>query len=248
MNKEYMSSEEIMRELEELKLRLAFQLEFEEEVKEVLAESEANPLPQHIADELGARVRRDMANFSKTDRHRRRAHGRTRPVAKVIKVIALVAVLITVSAGSAMAGFHMGRKVDVLKAKATVYKERTSFRLVESGKYADVPDSWDGYFYPSFIPEGFELNSAGHESADYVDKDGNVIIITESGAGAGTSLDTEDAEVSYTTVNGSEAMVIEEDEWVTVAWVMHNRFLVISMQGDRDMALQMAASYILVMR
>lgn len=136
MNKEYMSSEEIMRELEELKLRLAFQLEFEEEVKEVLAESEANPLPQHIADELGARVRRDMANFSKTDRHRRRAHGRTRPVAKVIKVIALVAVLITVSAGSAMAGFHMGRKVDVLETKATVYDERTSVRLVESGEYA----------------------------------------------------------------------------------------------------------------
>ena len=84
---------------------------------------------------------------------------------------------------------------------------------MESGEYADVPESWDGYFYPSFIPEGFELNSAGHRSADYVDKNGNVIIITESGENAGTSLDTEDAEVSYTTVNGSEAMVIEEDEW-----------------------------------
>lgn len=236
-----------MRELEELKLRLAFQMEFEEEVKEVLAESEANSLPQHIADELGARVRRDMANFSKTDRHRRRAHGRTRPVAKVIKMIALVAVLITVSAGSAMAGFHMGRKVDVLETKATVYDERTSVRLVESGEYADVPESWEGYFYPSFIPEGFKITYAGKRIAGYDGYNDEILNIMEFGEGSGTSLDTEDAKVSYTMVNGREAMLIEEDEWIMIAWTMHNRFFVVDTKGsDIDTVLKIASSFVLV--
>lgn len=69
----------------------------------------------------------------------------------------------------------------------------------------------------------------------------------EFGEGSGTSLDTEDAKVSYTMVNGREAMLIEEDEWIMIAWTMHNRFFVVDTKGsDIDTVLKIASSFVLV--
>ena len=55
-------------------------------------------------------------------------------------------------------------------------------------------------------------------------------------------VDTEDAEVTYITIHGQEAMLVREDGWVILIWAEGNYFLSISGEMDASAAIQYADS------
>ena len=232
-----------MQKIADLKIRLALQQEFEQEVNELVAEvnpADAGQAPQ--IREMEERVLRDIAAHTGWQRLQT---AQKRRFPRYARVAAAIALLVMVSIGSAMATVHMVQ-IGLLKLDVQTYPERTSYGLVPSDATINVPQEWTGYFYPAYIPEGFEFDRCYSSDAIYYDKAGNSLSFSEETYGARASLDTENGNLSSVLINGAEATLIEKDGWTAVVWSANNRLFTVEIDGTKDAALRVAASVILI--
>lgn len=243
MREEYLSSKEIMQKIAALKIRLALQQEFEQEVDELLKEDEQpNAEQSRQIREMEERVLMDIA----AHRGKRRPWSvQKRRFSRGVRVTAFIALLLMVSVGSAMAAVHMVQ-VGLLKLKSQTYPQYTSYSLTPSQSTIDVPPDWAGDFYPAYIPEGFEFDYCYSTGVVYYDKAGNFLSFSEDTYGATTNLDTENADLSTVLINGAEATLIEKDDWVSVVWTANNRLFIVMITGTKAAALRVAASVVFV--
>lgn len=241
MREEYMSSQEIMQEIAELKIRLALQQEFEQEVTDILEQTNAvdKGQTQPIRD-METKVLKDIAQHIQPSVHR---HSWTFP--KGLRFLAVALLLMIVSVGSAFATVHM-IQIGLLKLDVQTYQERTSYALQPSGETMNVPAEWKGAFYPTYIPEGFVLHDCMSKEAEYRTGNNETLTFSENAYGARISLDTENAEISITQVNGIEATLIEKNGWAAVVWTANNRLFVIDMDGNAEEVLMVAASVTMI--
>lgn len=208
MCEEYLSSKEIMQKIADLKIRLALQQEFEQEVDELVAE--VNPADAGQTRQIREMEEKVLKDIAVHTGRRRRRHEQKRRFPRCARVIAAVALLVMVSVGSAMATIHMVQ-ICLLKLDVQTYPERTSYGLVPSDEAVDVPAEWKGDFYPAYIPEGFEFDRCYPNDAIYLDKDGRCLDFSEATYGSVTNLDTENANLSSVFINGADATLIEKD-------------------------------------
>lgn len=243
MCEEYLSSKEIVQKIADLKIRLALQQEFEQEVDELVAEvNPAGAGQSQPIREMEEKVLRDIAAHTS---RRRPQTAQKRRFPRCARVIAAVALLVMVSVGSAMATVHMVQ-IGLLKLDVQTYPERTSYGLIPSEKTVEVPAEWKGDFYPAYIPEGFEFDRCRLNNVIYLDKDGRCLDFSEETYGSITNLDTENANLSSVFINGAEATLIEKDGWTAVVWSANNRLFIVDIDGGKDDALRVAASVILI--
>ena len=243
MCEEYLSSKEIMQKIADLKIRLALQQEFEQEVDELIAEANpANAGQTRQIREMEEKVLKDIVVHTGG---RRTQHKQKRRFPRCARVIAAIALLITVSVGSSMATVHMAQ-IGLLKLDIQTYPERTSYGLVPSDEAVDVPAEWKGDFYPAYIPEEFEFDRCRLNNVIYLDKDGRCLDFSEETYGSITNLDTENANLSSVFINGAGATLIEKEGWTAVVWSANNRLFIVDIDGGKDDALRVAASVILI--
>lgn len=241
MREEYMSSQEIMQEIADLKIKLALQQEFEQEVSTILEqtnmidEGQAQPVR-----DMETKVLRDIADHMRPTAH---LHGHTLP--KGLRVFAVALLLVIVSISSAFATVHM-IQIGLLKLDMQTYQERTSYGLQPSGETLDVPAEWEGSFYPTYIPEGFVLYDCISHNAEYRTENDETLTFSECEYGSRVSLDTENAEMSKAQINGTEATLVEKNGWVAVVWAANNRFFVIDMDGNIEEILKVAESVTMI--
>ena len=105
MYEEYLNSKEIVQKIADLKIRLALQQEFEQEVDKLVAEVNPTDTGQtRQIREMEDQVLRDIAAHTV---RRTQRHEQKRRFPRCARVIAAIALLIMVSVGSAMATVHM---------------------------------------------------------------------------------------------------------------------------------------------
>ena len=243
MCEEYLSSKEITQKIADLKIRLALQQEFEQEVDELVAEVDPVDAGQtQPIREMEEKVLRDIAAHTGK---RRQRHEQKRRFPRCARVAAAIALLVMVSVGSAMATVHMVQ-IGLLKLDIQTYPERTSYSLVPSEATMNVPQEWAGDFYPAYIPEGFEFDHCYNGIANYLDSNDKMLSFSENAYGTRISLDTENANLSSVLINGAEATLIEKDGWAAVVWSANNRLFTVEIDGTKDAVLRVAASVILI--
>lgn len=229
-----MTAEEIRQEIAKLKLRLAFQQDFEDEVGTL----RGNAFParvKRLCDGLKART-----ELSTPPRRRTAWY-----IPKGGRIVAAVLIVLMVGAGSAIAALQMAG-VGLLGLNAQSYPDHTSYSLMYTGKTIEVPESWEDSFYPAYIPEGFVYKESYFHGVDYVDAKGNMLSYSENTMGAHISFDTENADVKAVQINGAEATLIEKEGWSTVIWSANNRLFVVDLKGEAEIALMVAASVTLI--
>ena len=241
MIEEYKTSQEIMQEIANLKIRLAMQLKFEEEAANALEASKSTDAEQtqriyHLEKHIHRCVdnKPQFAEPRRTQRH-----------SKPLRVLAVAMMLLVVSMGSALATVEMIQH-GILKLDAQVYPEHTEYHLVASGETLNVPEGWTGKFYPAYIPEGFEMENCFYQDVIYFNADKKMLGFSESDENAGLSLDTENAKCSTVRVNGAEATLIEKGEWTAVIWVAHNRMFTVDLDGSAEEVMRIAESIMLI--
>ena len=108
-------------------------------------------------------------------------------------------------------------------------------------KAFDVPNGWEGMYYPSCIPAEFEVesveNSFGREFAAYMrDKNNSDVrlIFEEMSENNEMNVDTENARVYHTKIHGSDAIVSIKEKTSSIIWSENNRILSIMMDGDNE--------------
>ena len=124
MCEEYLSAKELLQKIAELKIRLALQQEFEQEVDELAAEADLTDAGQlRRIREMEERVLDDIAAHTARRRPRRK-----RRFSQAARIAAVLALLVMVSVSSAMATVHMVQ-IGLLKLDIRSYPERTSYGL-----------------------------------------------------------------------------------------------------------------------
>ncbi len=102
-----------------------------------------------------------------------------------------------------------------------------------TGIHVDVPDNWSETYYPGYIPDGYRLvdsiSRSGISRAEYADAENNSLVIKICDVYASSRLNTENAQLSYTTIQGNNAMVIEQAYGeVNIIWTAGNHYFVVS--------------------
>ena len=240
--KEYRSAQELRREIADLKIQLAFQEKFEEEVECILAECEqthpdtlaaVRDAEKDLLEEISQHYRKN--NLQKIRRMLKTTTGR---------IVAMATIGLLISISSAMAAIQMVR-AGVFELDVVGDNRRISVKMVRADM-PDVPDVWKGKYYPTYIPEGFEFVPSYFDEYGvmYFHEDERWISFSENYHGIGTSVDTENATISSTWINGIEAMLIEKGDVATVVWTFNERYFVVKCMGRKEMAVQIAASVI----
>lgn len=241
-----MTSAEIREKIAELKIRLAFQLEFEEELEKTLAEcEEANSEPEKQITDRNAKILREIEAETKKRSSRNVGRRRTR---RVGRIIAVAAILMTISCGSALAAICGLVEAGILKFDIKVQEKGTIFELLQIKNKIDIPEGWQGKYYPTYIPEGYCIKNINEFGVRYVDESGNEIGFSEKPYGRRNDIDTENALVSNETLNGIEAMVMEKNGRTSIVWNADDRYFVVEVHEGREMALRIAASVSLINR
>ncbi|MDW7669263.1 MAG: DUF4367 domain-containing protein [Bacillota bacterium] len=107
-----------------------------------------------------------------------------------------------------------------------------------------LPDEWKEYYYPTFIPDNFELITAEEfGNSKYLTFENNLdqyIKIIQSSMNFESQIDTEGATIIEIDVNGNEGMLIEKDNRLILIWNNDERIFRIQNNLDRNTILKIA--------
>ena len=142
-------------------------------------------------------------------------------------------------------------RVRVFSMFAEDHGQYTAIGLREDEQKAfDVPNGWEGMYYPSYIPAEFEIESVdssfGREFSVYMrDKNNSDVrlIFEEMSENNEMNVDTENAKVYYTEIHGNTALVSVKTGVTIVTWNEQNRMfsVIIDREAEKD-ALKVAKS------
>ena len=142
-------------------------------------------------------------------------------------------------------------RVRVFSMFAEDHGQYTAIGLREDEQKAfDVPNGWEGMYYPSYIPAEFEIESVdssfGCEFSVYMRNKNNSdvrLIFEEMSENNEMNVDTENAKVYYTEIHGNTALVSVKTGVTIVTWNEQNRMFSVIIDGEAEKdALKVAKS------
>lgn len=159
---------------------------------------------------------------------------------RIMQIAAAVLLVFFIGATVAIAAVREVR-VRVLQLLIQIEEEYTELSLAESPEESfSVPEGWRGSYYPSYIPEGFVMQSIDpyFDRVYFLDASGNLLDFMELTEDSYTNIDTENAEIQHIFVNGSPAIISEKGGRIMVAWSEANRYFILKLDGDVDTAMK----------
>ncbi len=140
-------------------------------------------------------------------------------------------------------------RVRVFSMFAEDHGQYTAVRLQEDKQKAfDVPAEWEGMYYPTYIPDGFEVINVENLSdqiflISFENKNNEYLTFEEMTEDAESNIDTENAQVYYTEIHGNTALVSVKADLTIVSWNEQNRILSVVFDGEvEEDALKVAKS------
>lgn len=140
-------------------------------------------------------------------------------------------------------------RVRVFSMFAEDHGQYTAIGLREDEQNAfDVPNGWKGRYYPSYIPDGFEVINVENLSdqiflISFENKNNEYLTFEEMTEDAESNIDTENAQVYYTEIHGNTALVSVKADLTIVSWNEQNRILSVVFDGEvEEDALKVAKS------
>lgn len=172
----------------------------------------------------------------------------TRAAPRALRTAAAACAVCCVGLTTAFASSESFR-VQVYAMFARDYGEYTAIGMEETPEASfDVPMDWGGEYYPSYIPEGFEMTDIynGLDTMFYVEyrNDSNIRLdFDDDPMTMEMNIDTENARVYYTDIHGGQALVAVKPTHVIIVWNEYNRIFTVSIDGDdEETALRVARS------
>lgn len=233
-----MASEEL-RDVRERAYDLFGELLAEQEAAELLASLEEEGAPE----ESDAFLKRcDERSLRVIDGHVRRERTKRlffQTLPHLARAAAILIAVITLAGCTAYAASGTVRAY-VYQLLIQPTEEYTRLSLVPSETdFIDVPEGWDGLYYPAYIPEGLTLIQADWGFADYGSGDSPrpLLSFNELDEGGVIQIDTEGAEVRAIQIHGQPAHISVKGTHIHVFWSEGARYFVVS---TRDMAEEVA--------
>ena len=131
-------------------------------------------------------------------------------------------------------------RVRVFSIFAEDHGQYTAIGLREDEQKAfDVPNGWEGMYYPTYIPDGFEVINVENLSEQiflisFENKNNEYLTFEEMTEDAESNIDTENAQVYYTKIHGNTALVSVKADLTIVSWNEQNRILSVVFDGEME--------------
>ena len=131
-------------------------------------------------------------------------------------------------------------RVRVFSIFAEDHGQYTAIGLREDEQKAfDVPNGWEGMYYPTYIPDGFEVINVENLSEQiflisFENKNNEYLTFEEMTEDAESNIDTENAQVYYTEIHGNTALVSVKADLTIVSWNEQNRILSVVFDGEME--------------
>ena len=131
-------------------------------------------------------------------------------------------------------------RVRVFSMFAEDHGQYTAIGLREDEQKAfDVPNGWEGMYYPTYIPDGFEVINEENLSEQiflisFENKNNEYLTFEEMTEDAESNIDTENARVYYTEIHGNTALVSVKADLTIVSWNEQNRILSVVFDGEME--------------
>lgn len=239
------SREEIYTNLRDALLARALWERREKEIEHLEAEVIGN-------DELDRHVR-DRLPMAKTliDREIRKFHLRNlgRAVPGILRKVAVFLLVLNLGFTTATAMVPSVR-IKVMELLINIEREYTELSLWESqGASFEVPIDWKGSYFPSFIPDGYEIfevvDTFGICSIKYLNSEDQEVSFLEGTEYSSVNINTEGAKTEFILVHGRPGMIaLREDGYIFIAWSETDRMLILGYTGTREDAIKIAESVI----
>ncbi len=236
------SREELNEELTALKLKIALQEYQTESLETILAEDDGDASAR---EQLARGEKPTIRRLNRRLRRRglRRFAARTLP--KAGKAAACLILIFYIGLTVAVATVESVR-VDLMQFFVRIDGGRASFGFEASDGHLDVPSGWNGYYYPSYIPDGYVLTGVFDDSVVYQNRAGIELRFCDSDPDTRWTVDTENAEIESVTINGRPAVLIRKGMWTTIVWSIDSRCLIVDCAGTKDAALTIAKSVVMI--
>ena len=203
------------------------------------------------ADEMDAAYRASLPAVRRALRRERRRTGTRRlkqkTLPRVVTFAAGVLAVVLIGGLSALA-LSDGARVYLSRLLVSPTQEYTDFRFDPDATLPvpQPPEGYTGDFFPGYLPPGYELAKVFESSVIYKNAQGKPLYFDEMDFYTALGLDTEDADVTYGKVGGTDAMIVRKNGRVSILWAYTDRYFLVMIDGSLDTAMQIAESVVLI--
>ena len=188
--------------------------------------------------------------LDKLDREEKETARREKKSRRVVRWRVALNVAACLIIAAFLAGTYAVANVEAVRMRVmqlliSIKNDHTELEFIEDTPSAFfVPEGWRGLYYPTYIPEGFELQRLGQFvcDADYSNSEGKGFNFKELDEGATADLDSEEAQVSYVLIGGRSGLCIEKGKWVTITWSADDRYFILDSTLPKDESIKIAES------
>lgn len=234
----------------EFMIRLACEAQEDAEIDELIAESQLEHTTEEkeITRNAYLLFQRKLAEQEQKERKDSRRRRVQRILPRTISVAACLVILLAIATPFAVANISSIR-VKVLQMLIRIEEDHAKLSLVEDEDASfDVPSGWQGDYYPTYIPDGYEVSYIGRYSAtvEFSNTEGNVLTFNECSESDQYNIDSENALMSYEFINGQQVFTVESTYTTSVAWSNGRKLFVVDGAMAKDELLKIAESVQLI--
>jgi hypothetical protein len=140
-------------------------------------------------------------------------------------------------------------RVKVLNFLINTYEKFTEIIVNDKTELPPKDIDWeDEYYYPSYLPDGYEYKSSVENGSIktilFVNSDNVELRFNQVRNGTKIQLDTEDSVVTKITIDGKEGMVIKKSDRVIIFWYSDKTSLTLIGYADSKEMIRIAESII----
>lgn len=246
MSKNQLNYDEIRDQHLDTMLKLAFKHADALEAQDIMKESDTVecPVSEERAEATYKMFLDKLAKQEVEEKRNARIVQFRRSIPRIIQIAACLVLVMGIVTPFAVANVESIR-VKVMELLISIQEDHTELSFVENESAAfDVPADWQGTYYPAYIPDEFSLVELGRINSylRYENGQGTYIDFTEYSADDSVDINSENAELSYTTIHGANAFVIEREDGIIVTWGMEDKFFVLISNTTKDATLEIAQS------
>lgn len=225
-------------------IRLAYRREDERLCRQYGYEESMDAIPAEQRAAIYAKV---LEKYEAIEREKARA-ARIRKwknhVPRIINAAACIALILCIAAPIAVAKVEFIR-VRVMKLLAEIQEDHTRLSLIEDEEAAFyIPADWRGKYYPSYLPEGFELSWYSPISVEAIWRNGqgDYLHYIESKESMAIGIDSEKAVQSDVLIGATKALLFEGEDKLALAWSDGETFFSISTNLPKEEGMQIASN------
>ncbi|MBQ8555408.1 MAG: DUF4367 domain-containing protein [Clostridia bacterium] len=207
----------------------------ERDTRRLLLELEADKASGSTAEMDAFFAARDARFLKIINRGMRRAWVQSTLAASFLRAaqaVSMVIICLTLLGSIALASSESLR-VQLLQLLAVTTEEYTLIRLAPTPEPVEVPQAWQGDYYLTYLPEGFELKCSSNRTVQYRSpgEEGLSFYFSSMGMNGRLLIDSEDATVNDVLINNQPAHLVMKDETVTICWAIEDCYFIIDAHG-----------------